>query len=266
MNKINSLGLFVGTGQCNARCKHCAGVIHRKYAPKQDGVIDTDLIYKTVKNCYERGARSISLTSSGEPTLSPLAVTKTLELICNMREEDVKYEWINLYSNGIQIGKDKEFSCKYLRQWHNLGLQTVYITVHNLDEEKNAEVYGIRAYPSLREVVSRVHDAELLARANIVLSRDNIGTYEKYISMVKGLREIGFNHISAWPIRNSEDKMDSGLAPLEEELDKMENWTQEQETSGYRLRILRENSRRAYQTGQKLTLFPDGTLSSSWCN
>lgn len=266
MANLASLGIFVGTGDCNANCVHCAGKPLRKCAPKQDGIIDSDLIYRTLKNCYEQGARSLSISSSGEPTLSPISVTKTLELINEMKKENVEYNWINLYSNGIRIGEDREFSDKYLPLWHNLGLKTVYITVHNLDEGKNAEVYGIKRYPSLREVVSRIHRAELLTRANIVLTKNNAKTFESYVSMIQGLRAIGFNHISAWPIRNSEDKPDLKLAPLEEEITKMVDWAKEHETSDCRLRVLGESSRISYQTGQKLTLFPDGSLSSSWCN
>ena len=81
MGKLNSLSLFVGTGECNAHCNHCAGVALRKYAPLEDGVIDEDLIERTVRNCYEQGARYLSISSSGEPTLSPLSVTKTLGLL-----------------------------------------------------------------------------------------------------------------------------------------------------------------------------------------
>jgi len=266
MNKVNSLGLFVGTGDCNAHCKHCAGVLHRKYAPKQDGTIDKDLLYKTIKSCYEQGARSISISSSGEPTLSPIAVTKVLDLIHRMQEEDINYSWINLYSNGIRIGNDKEFCNQYLGQWRNLGLQTLYITVHDLNEKRNAKVYGVAEYPSLKKIVSRIHSADLRARANVVLTRDNIGTCEKYISMAEGLRKIGFDHVSAWPIRNADDKMDLELSPSPGELEKMGNWAETHETPNCRLRVLREKSHESYEKGEKLTLFPDGTLSNTWCN
>lgn len=263
---LKSLGLFVGTGECNADCIHCAGKVHRKYAPKQDGIIDKDLIYKTLKDCYEKGARSLTISSGGEPTLSPLSVTKVLRLVHNLRNEDINYEWINLYSNGIRIGEDKEFSDSYLPMWESLGLKTIYITVHNLDEKKNAEFYRIKESPCLEKIVSQIHGADLLVRANVVLTKDNIGTYEKYISMVEGLREIGFDHISAWPIRNADDVIDLELAPSKEELDKMGDWADKYGTVYCRIRVLREKNREVYETGEKLTLFPDGILSNSWCN
>ncbi|MFA5258830.1 MAG: radical SAM protein [Candidatus Pacearchaeota archaeon] len=264
MGKLRSLSLFVGTGECNGRCKHCAGVPLRKYAPKADGVINRDLIYKTVKECYSNGARSISISSSGEPTLSPLAVTKTLKLIDDFNVDGIRFSPINLYSNGIRIGEDSEFSKNYLGLWKQLGLTNVYITVHNTDEKRNARAYGIDSYPSLRLILSRIHNADLLMRANLVLSNKTISGFEEFVSTSDYLRKIGVDSISAWPIRTLDDKIDSEKSPSEEELDKIEEWIQK--SGNTNIRLLREKSKVAYQTGQKLTLFPDGTLSNTWCN
>ncbi len=264
MSTLNSLSLFVGTGQCNAHCGHCAGVPLRRYAPAKDGIINEDLIYKTIKTGYEQGARYLSISSSGEPTLSPLSVTKTLELIYNSRKEGVAFSPLNLYSNGIRIGEDKNFSDTYLPLWRNLGLTSVYVTVHDLDEIKNAQFYGIEKYPPLDLVLSRIHGADLLVRANLILSRRTISTLDKFVSTAEHLMRKGVDSVSAWPIRNNEDKVDPELSPLEKELDLMERWVERQ--TGLKIRLLREKSKDAYQTGQKLTLFPDGTLSNTWCN
>ncbi len=265
MNKLNSLSLFVGTGQCNANCSHCAGVPLRRYAPKEDGTLDKDLIYKTIKACYEQGARNLSISSSGEPTLSPLSVTKTLELINGCRKEKIEFSSLNLYSNGIRIGEDKGFCNTYLPFWRSLGLTTIYITVHDIDEKENAKIYGITSYPPLDLVLSRIHSADLLMRANIILRKDTICTFAKFVSSVEYLKRLGVDGVSAWPIRGKDDKVDQKLSPLEEELDNMENWVENHDPK-YKIRLLKEKSRVASQTGQKLTLFPDGTLSNSWCN
>lgn len=258
---MRSLSLFVGTGQCNARCSHCAGIVHRRYAPKEDGVINEDLIYKTITDCYSKGARSLSISSSGEPTLSPLSVTRTLELV--YEAEGVEYSPINLYSNGIRIGKDEGFCKHFLPLWKGYGLTTIYVTVHDVDEENNARIYGVKSYPDLNTIISRIHNADLLVRANMVLSKNNISRFERFVFMVEDLKQKGVDMISAWPIRNEDDKVDSTLSPLEEELDKMEAWVERQDL---KIRLLREKNRVLYDTEQKLTLFPDGTLSNTWCN
>jgi molybdenum cofactor biosynthesis enzyme MoaA len=258
---LQSLGLFVGKGSCNANCKHCAGIVHRKNSPKEDGVVNEELFLKTLSFCYAQGAKSISITSSGEPTLSPLSVTKTLSLI-----QQFNYDWINLYSNGIRIGTDESFCMKYLSRWKDMGLKTVYVTVHSLDLEKNAQIYGVDHYPSLDKIVSKIHNSGLILRANIVLSKENVCNFDDYVTMVEGLCQKGFNHISAWPIRNYNDVIDEKLAPSYEELHKMGQWAEIHNSENCRIRLLQKVDDLKYKRDQKLTLFPDGTLSSNWCN
>jgi MoaA/NifB/PqqE/SkfB family radical SAM enzyme len=241
-------------------------VIHRKYAPKEDGVIDESLIYRTIRDCYARGARYLSISSSGEPTLSPISVTKVLDIIQGCRKEGIRYAPINLYSNGIRIGEDRDFCDTFLPRWRDCGLTTIYVTIHDVDEEKNARIYGVRSYPGLEGVLSRIHEADLLMRGNLVLGKRTIDTLEKFVSTVQYLEKIGIDSISAWPIRNIYDRLDPELSPIESELDNIEEWVEGNQDLRCKVRLLREKSKISYQTGQKLTLFPDGTLSNTWCN
>jgi MoaA/NifB/PqqE/SkfB family radical SAM enzyme len=259
---LESLSLFVGTGKCNAHCLHCAGKVHRRYAPIEDGIIDERLIRKTLEECYEKGARSLSISSSGEPTLSPLSVTKALEIVNEYAEKGKVYSPINLYSNGIRIGEDKEFCDNYLNLWRTLGLNWIYITVHSVDEMENARCYGIDRYPKLETVIERIHNSGLKMRANLVLSKETINSFGKFVYTIERLREVGADKIAAWCIRNNEDKVDAELSPERVELEKMEQYSSGKEY----LRILTEKHRDIYTEGRKLTLFPDGTLSNTWCN
>jgi MoaA/NifB/PqqE/SkfB family radical SAM enzyme len=276
MNKLNSLSLFVGSNECNAKCAHCAGIPLRKYAPKQDGIVNEELISKTIKECYNNGARYLSISSSGEPTLSPFSVTKTLRIVYDYKNQGLEFSPINLYSNGIRIGEDKKFCNTYLPLWKNLGLTTFYITIHNINEKENAKIYGIETYPQLTEIISRIHENNLLMRANLVLSKKTIHTEKEFVQTIKYLNKLGVDSISAWPIRDKNDKLDLKESPLEEELNKIDVWLTETHNNNnnnqitnakqYNVKLLRENSKIAYTSGQKLTLFPDGTLSNTWCN
>ena len=262
---MESLSLFVGSGKCNANCGHCAGVPLREYAPKKDGILDEDLIYKTIRECYDKGARYLSISSSGEPTLSPISITRTLEMVHGLKDEGIKFNPINLYSNGIKIGGDKEFSDKYLGVWKDYGLTTIYVTVHDVDEKKNAKIYGVGEYPKLENIVSRIHNAYLLIRGNIVLSKNTVGDFGDFVSTVNYLGDLGFDKISAWPIRDIQDKVDVNLSPSESELDKMQEWIKKNNKENY-VRLLREDRKVAYTENRKLTLFPNGILSNTWCN
>ena len=264
-NKIDSFSIFVGTGDCNANCPHCAGRIHRKSAPKRDGIIDERLITKTIRTCCERGARYLSISGSGEPTLSPQSVTKVLEIVHRCKKEGIEFSPINLYSNGIRIGKDKPFTEKYLANWKNLGLTTVYITVHDIDEKRNAEIYGVPNYPSLKTILSRIHGAGLLVRANLVLSKNTVDTANKFSLTINYLKELGVDAVSAWSVKNADDKIDKKLSPPSTTMDEIEEWVEKNTESKFKIRLLREKIGCACQS-KKLTLFPDGTLTNTWCN
>ncbi|MBU1975157.1 MAG: radical SAM protein [Nanoarchaeota archaeon] len=255
--RLQNIALFVGTGKCNANCAHCAGSIHRENMPKEDRVINEELFYNTLKYAYERGARSLSLTSGGEPTLAPNSVTKTLDIAKNF-----DFRKIKLYTNGIRIGRSIEFSGTYLPLWQSKGLTDVYWTVHSISEEKNAQVFGIKSYPSLELIVSRIYKAHLKVRANIVLSRGNISDLERFKEIVNSLKGYGVDNIAGWPVRDEKDEYDILNAPSMSEIQEMREWAKNDRT----IQVQTEEHHELYKNKKKLGLFPDGSLSNSWCN
>lgn len=271
MSKVSSLSFIVGTGRCNAHCSYCAGAPLRKYAPKKDGEVDAELIYKTIKDCYKRGARRLSISSSGEPTLSPLSVTRTLFMINRSHyEEDFDFSGVHLYTNGIRIGEEDIFSRTYLRKWKELGLTTVYITLHGVDREENARVYGVPVYPDPAIIISRIRDEDLSVRVNLILGKDTINSVERFSHVVERLDYYGANEVSAWPIRCKDDRTSSELSAPEYAVTDMAAWAGHWQESPAPFGRIPVNVRRYHDKpssmGKKLTLFPDGTLSESWCN
>jgi len=263
MKKMESLALIVGTGKCNANCDHCAGIPLRQWAAKEDGEMDEKLIYDTITKCYVRGARKLAINSSGEPTLSPITMTKVLQMVKGMKPEGIKFDSIHVYSNGIRIGEDENFCKKYLPVWKDCGLDTIYVTVHNIDNKKNAQVYRVEKYPPLETVISRIHDAKMHMRANIVLSKNTIYTSNELVESIMYLSGIGADKISAWPVRDIYDNLDVSNAPSEQEMDIMKDWILK--NPQYNARIILEKDRNVYSDGLKLTLFQNGKLSNSWC-
>ncbi|MGV8141828.1 MAG: radical SAM protein [Candidatus Woesearchaeota archaeon] len=263
MKNLDSLALIVGTGRCNAKCKHCAGIPLRKWAAKHDGEMDEKLVYDTLLKCYERGARKLAINSSGEPTLSPITMTKTLQMIKGLEPQEIKFDSIHVYSNGIKIGEDEEFCKQYLPIWRDCGLDTIYVTVHNIDNKKNAQVYGVEKYPPLEKSISRIHDAKMQMRANMVLCKDTTYTCNELVESIKYLSSIGADKISAWPVRDMYDNLDLINAPSLDEMKKMQKWILE--NPKYNARVILEEDRNVYSDGLKLTLFQNGRLSNSWC-
>ena len=264
-NAVKSIAIFIGTGACNARCSHCAGLPHRKNAPREDRLPDEALVRRTLAASHARGARALSISSSGEPTLSPRSVTRLFEIVDEIRSEGITFASIHLYSNGIRIGQEQEFCERYLPLWRGHGLDTIYLTIHALDERENARTYGVASYPPLPLVFARIQDADLRVRANMMLSTCTVHTLESFISSVESLCRLGADRIAAWPIRGQDDRPDLALAPSPEEIARIREWVREHGVA-YKTTLLGEETCIQYHSGQKLTLFPDGTLSSTWCN
>lgn len=265
LDVVKSLGMFVGKGTCNAKCKHCAGLVHRKNAPIIDGGDNCRLIQDTLVSCWEKGCRTLSISSSGEPTMSPESVTGLLREVALLNMKFMPYKRVHMYTNGIRIGNDLNFCTRYLPIWRDYGLDTIYLTVHNADEHENAKIYGVSNYPSLFKIVERVHVmGEMQLRANVVLGKRLVGTLEEYVAIVEKMHAAGADSISAWKVRNANDEIDVENAIDERELEKIKYWTEVNALNDY-VCIYDENDREAYEKGEKLTLFPDGTLSSTWC-
>jgi molybdenum cofactor biosynthesis enzyme MoaA len=227
-------------------------------------VVDEARIEEVLRDCHKRGARYLSLSSSGEPTLSPKSVTRVLEIVHALSDEGVNFSPINLYTNGIRIGNDKKFAERFLPLWRNLGLTTLYVTVHSIDRKKNAQVYGVEKYPELQTIFSRIHSADLKIRANVMLSRMTVCTSLEFVRTISHLETL-VDSISAWPVRGQDDKVDTALAPIEKELGMMKEWVNQRSGHVCRVRLLWNKSPVTNGDPKKLTLFPNNVLSSTWC-
>ena len=97
IEKIYSVSALIGTGTCNGNCKFCAG----KYLRPQAG--DSPLYWKNYEAAIKLSARyggwSLSLTSSGEPTCDPDAVTKALRIYRKCAQEGAYFPNVNLFTN-----------------------------------------------------------------------------------------------------------------------------------------------------------------------
>jgi len=114
IERIYSVSALVGNGACNANCAFCAGKYLRPQAK------ENALYYKNLEAAIKLSARyggwSLSLTSSGEPSCDPDALTKALEVYQKASREGAYFPNVNLFTNGIKFG-DKAFCGDYLPEF-----------------------------------------------------------------------------------------------------------------------------------------------------
>jgi len=199
IEKIYSVSALVGNGSCNANCAFCAGKYLRPEAK------ENKLYYKNLEAAIKLSARyggwSLSLTSSGEPTCDPNALTKALEVYHVCRQQGAYFPNVNLFTNGILFG-DENFCNKYLDTWRELGLNNIAISIHAVDEKEQASVYGLKSYPALETIVSNIQQHGLGVRATLLLRKGGVDNYKKYEKAIKTLIDQGINNITSWSVGN----------------------------------------------------------------
>ena len=199
IEKIYSVSALVGNGACNARCGFCAGKDLRPEA-RENKRYEKNL-EAAIKLCARYGGWSLSLTSSGEPTCDPDAVTRALEIYQKCAQQGAYFPNVNLFTNGILFGKES-FCDKYLDTWRELGLNNIAVSIHDVDEAGQAKVYGVKEYPNLETIVENVESHGIGVRGTLLLRKGGVDTPGKYAEAVDTLIGKGINNITSWPVGN----------------------------------------------------------------
>lgn len=198
IEKIYSVSVLVGSNDCNGNCKFCAAKDLRSQAQKNGDVPPNFDAALRLSSKY--GGWSLSITSSGEPTLSPDSVTNTLKVMYDLRKEGVSFPFVNLFTNGILIGDD-DFCAKYLPKWKELGLTAIAISVHSIFENEQAEAFGLKNYPSYIKIFDNIRKYGLVPRATLLLRRGGIDNAKKFHESVDFLYKAQrIKMITTWPL------------------------------------------------------------------
>jgi sulfatase maturation enzyme AslB (radical SAM superfamily) len=199
IEKIYSVSALVGDNTCNANCSFCAARDLRKDATKHNQMPYT--FKSALKLSARYGGWSLSLTSSGEPTCSPEAVTNALKDYQECAIQGAYYPNVNLFTNGILLANDS-FCGEWLPYWKSLGLTAIAVSIHNIDEIGQAEAYGLLKYPSFKKIFDNIHKYDLQCRATLLLRKGAIDNNIKYEKAINCLISNGVHNISSWCIGN----------------------------------------------------------------
>jgi MoaA/NifB/PqqE/SkfB family radical SAM enzyme len=199
IERIYSVSALVGSGACNADCDFCAGKYLRpdaKANPNYDKNLEA-----AIKLCARYGGWSLSLTSSGEPTCSPKALTRALEIYTKCAKEGAYFPNVNLFTNGILLA-DKDYCERNLPAWKDLGLTNVAVSVHSVDRAEQARAYNLPDYPDLGDIAENVKSYGLGMRATLLLRKGGVDDATEYARSVDTLISKGIDNITSWPVGN----------------------------------------------------------------
>lgn len=276
IEKIYSVSALVGSGACNGNCSFCAGKYLRPEA-KPNPLYDRNLA-SAIKLSARYGGWSLSLTSSGEPTCDPVAVTRSLEIYKSCALQGAYFPNVNLFTNGILLG-DKEYCNRWLPKWKELGLTNVAVSLHGITAYQQARAYNIPSYPDLREIKSNVEEHGVGVRGTLLLHKGNVEDAKSYEAAIEHLVGTGWNNITSWPVGNP-DGTRSEFTPSRWGLFSIRRWLRKNakmchahiwgggvfDYNGNILRytdyVTKHNPRKDFV--RQLVVFQDGTVAYSW--
>jgi MoaA/NifB/PqqE/SkfB family radical SAM enzyme len=205
VDKIYSVSVVVGSDQCNANCKHCGGKVLRHMA--------LDANKGTVKNlksalvlCHKYGGWTVSFTGSGEPLLSPDAITRTLEEVRDQEDKGIVFPFLNLFTNGIELVRNPRIKEFYLSKWRRMGLTSVVVSIHDVDHEKNAKAYGVspKDFPRLEEIIKTIRDADLTPRIVLLLNKGYCDNLNDFLRNLDAIKKMGVFMVTSWHLCNND--------------------------------------------------------------
>lgn len=199
IEKIYSVSALIGSGVCNGNCSFCSGKYLRPQA-KENKLYDKNF-EAAIKLSARYGGWSLSLTSSGEPTCDPDALTRALKIYDKCSKQGAYFPNVNLFTNGILLG-NSEFCERNLDTWRKLGLNNVAVSIHDVNEKEQAKVYGIKNYPLYETIVRNVEKHGLGVRGTLLLRKGGVDNYKKYALAIKTLIGKGITNITSWPVGN----------------------------------------------------------------
>lgn len=200
IEKIYSVSAVVGTGKCNANCLFCAG----KYLRSQS--CDVMKYNKNLESAIKLSARyggwSLSLTSAGEPTCEPEAVTNALEVYRKCANQGAYFPNVNLFTNGILLA-DYGFCKSYLPLWKQLGMTNISVSIHSYWGHRQALAYNIKTYPSFDIIFDNIRKYGLGVRCTLLLQKGEIDCSCRYAEAIYWLTDFyKVDNITSWAIGN----------------------------------------------------------------
>jgi len=223
IDKIYSVSAVIGDGSCNANCSFCAGKALGR------GQRDIDLHLRNMRNLEfaiklsaRHGGWSLSLTSAGEPTCDPEAITEALTIAKKCADEGAFLPNVNVFTNGILLG-DKDYCAKWLPLWKSLGLTNFAISVHDYCDAGQGLVYGVKNYPLFKEIYNNISAHGIGVRATVLLRKGGIDTPDRYVRAIESLRECGFENITSWPVGNPDGSRNQ-YTPSRIQLFRIKRW------------------------------------------
>jgi len=203
--QIQTFSVVVGTRACNAKCPFCVSRMTGFDELPGNREINRRNLRKAMALAKLGGSTTVLITGKGEPTLYPGEISEYLELFAN------SFPFIELQTNGLELGwlardgegKAKKLNVDTLRNWHALGLNTIALSVVDIDSKKNAQVYNAD-YPELSETAEFLHGLGFSLRLCVMAQNGCVDTPQRLEEVLDFCKRTKIEQLTLRPLRKPE--------------------------------------------------------------
>ena len=209
--KIQTFTIVAGSAACNAHCPYCVSKMTGKELGLKEPKVNWRNFKKACRLAQVNQVSTVLFTGKGEPTLFPEQLTKFLE---HMKKSE--FPLIELQTNALVFGKQFKKYEKHLKKWHELGLNTMCISIAHYKKEKNKEIYTKNSeYIDLEDVIKKLHDIGYSVRLSCMMMKDYIDAIEEVKELAKFSKKNKVEQLTIRSIR----------APTSSKNPEIYNWT-----------------------------------------
>jgi molybdenum cofactor biosynthesis enzyme MoaA len=140
----------------------------------------------------EWGAATVLISSKGEATLYPKQLTQFMHKL-----QKHEFPMIELQTNGIKLLE--ESYDKHLKEWYDLGLTTMAISMVHPDTKKNKEIYEPHNENvfDLVKLVDKLHKHKMSVRLSCIMLKGYIDDIDGVANLVDFAKKYGIEQLTA---------------------------------------------------------------------
>ena len=281
--KFKLFSVVIGKEACIASCPFCVSGC----TPTKETLIAPEVNFRNFKiacNLANRsGIDTVMLTGRGEPLLYPDQITDYLKVL-----KEFNFPFIELQTNCILVAKNKEKYESYLKNWYELGLTTITISVVSNKKDINQKIYQPNSdYIDLPDLINYLHKIGFSLRLTCVMCKNMMDTEEKIMDFINFAKENKVEQVTLRPVndefrrKSAQDWIEVNKLSIERKekirayLDKVGTKLLNLERIGtiydvngqnvmYSLPLNKYTRDENPENGRQLIFFPDGHIRYEW--
>jgi molybdenum cofactor biosynthesis enzyme MoaA len=226
--RIQTFSILAGSEVCNARCPFC---ISKMTPPLGVELKEPEVNWRNFRiacRLAERcGVTTAMFTGKGEPTIFPAQITKFLRILAEFH-----FPIIELQSNGILLIDRAETYAGHLRDWYDLGMTTIAVSIVHHEGEKNRPIYlpYKKSYIDLPALIHLLHEHHFSVRLACIMAHGFIDSAQSLQELIAFAREHHVEQLTIRPVNKPSTSR---------ELEAF-NWTEEHHLKSEELADIRE--------------------------